>query len=184
MAGHVLRYDKMPIPAIDGHTCYLEAGGLRIGIEYRVLDDIVTARARLHLEQASGSDTGQLTELDDRGVSLHVYTACDEGWRENLRFDCFEEDPHYHYVSWSERRNEVLYVDPVADGDPLAWALDRIRQRLPAMLRRAEPGAEIGIDWVAVDALMPRVAATAYEMRFNAPDEAVRVVAHGAHHGD
>ena len=24
--------------------------------------------------------------------------------RELLRFDCFQEDPHYHYVSWRERR--------------------------------------------------------------------------------
>lgn len=178
MADHIIRYDKMPIPAIDNHTRYFEAGGLRVGIEYRVLDDIVTARARQHLEQASGSETGKLTELDDRGVSLHVYTQGPEGWRENLRFDCFEEDPHYHYVSWSERRNEVLYIDPVADGDPLAWALDRLRQRLLPMLRRAEPGAEKDIDCVAVDALMPRLAATAYELRFNAHDDAVRAAAH------
>ena len=28
-------------------------------------------------------------------------------------------------------------VDPIADGDPLAWALERIRTRLPQMLARA-----------------------------------------------
>ena len=33
--------------------------------------------------------------------------------------------------------NEMLHLDPVADGDPLAWALERIRTRLPQMLARA-----------------------------------------------
>ena len=31
----------------------------------------------------------------------------------------------------------MIHLDPVADGDPLAWALERLRTRLPQMLERA-----------------------------------------------
>src|SRR5262249_47081166 len=76
-----------------------------------------------------------------------------------LRFDCFQEDPHYHYVSWSARSNEMLHMDPVADGDPLAWALERLRTRLPQMLERAGAAeAAARVDLRRVDALPPRVA--------------------------
>jgi hypothetical protein len=173
MADHVTRYNKMPIPAIDAHTRHFEAGALRIGVEYRVLDEQLTAVIRPVLEDATGGETGKLTENDDRGVSLHVYVLGNDGWREHLRFDCFEEEPHYHYVSWAEKRNEVYHLDAVADGDALAWALDRIAARLPYMLRHAEPGSEALVNAVDLETLMPRVVAAAYAARFDVnPDTA------------
>jgi len=179
MAASITRYDKMPIPAIDAHTRYFESGRLRIGVEYRVLDDAVAAAARLHLEAATGVETGKLTEIDDRGVSLHVYVQGDGGWCEHLRFDCFEEEPHYHYVSWAARSNEVLHVDPFAVGDPLGWALECLRTRLPQMLRRAEPGREALVSAPDVDTIMPRVAAAAYAARFDIEPQSIEAAAHG-----
>jgi len=83
-----------------------------------------------------------------------------------LRFDCFVEDPHYHYVSWRERANEVLHIDPVADGDPLAWALERLRTRLPQMLARAgAPELSAALDRRALEAALPRVADAAQRAR-------------------
>lgn len=167
MADHITRYDKMPIPPIDAHTEFFDAGVIRIGVEYRVLTDDVVAATRDDLEAAAGQDTGQLENLDDSGVSLHVYGRLNGEEKEYLRFDCFREDPHYHYVAWSKKSNEVLHIDPVMEGDPLTWALERIRSRLPQMLRRAD-AAEIAsrVDPGRIDAIMPRVTEAAFRARY------------------
>ncbi len=177
MAGHILRYDKMPIPPIEKHTTYVDAGNVRIGVEYRVLTDDLVAAIRPTLQGAGGEDEGQLVELDDAGVSLHVFAGPQGDQKEYLRFDCFREDPHYHYVGWSSSSNEVLHMDPVADGDPLAWSLDRISSRLPQMLARA--GADDvarEVDMNLVDRAMPQVKEMAYnarhQARANTPDSA------------
>lgn len=129
---HVTRYDLMPIAPIEAHTSWFDAGRVRIGVEYRLLNQAIAAASTV--DAAGGGDSAGAIQ-DDRGVSLHV-CGMDEGGEpyEYLRFDCFDEDPHYHYISWREKRNEMVHVDPVADGDPLAWALERIRTRLPQML--------------------------------------------------
>jgi hypothetical protein len=173
---HVTRYDVMPIPPVEAHTEYIPAGTLRIGVEYRLLDDaIVSAHMRA---QTEGAGYGDATGIDDRGVSLHVFAEQDGEWRELLRFDCFVEDPHYHYLSWRERANEMIQLDPVADGDPLAWALERIHSRLPQMLERAG-AADVArrIDFAALEAALPRVTEAAFRARYQHDDAAVRAAA-------
>ena len=167
MGDHITRYDKMPIPPIAAHTDYFEAGAIRIGVEYRVLTDELVASIRATLQTASGPDSGQLENLDDCGVSLHVFGRDGENFLEYLRFDCFREEPHYHYVSWAQKTNEVLHIDPVADGDPLAWALERIRTRLPQMLHRA--GASelaLQVDPMQLNEMLPRLTEAAYRARY------------------
>ena len=172
MDSHITRYDRMPIPPNDAHTAYFEAGSVRIGVEFRILTDDVVAAIRPSLETAGGSEEGQLTELDDAGVSLHVFAGPAGSQKEYLRFDCFREDPHYHYVGWERKSNEVLHIDPVADGDPLAWALDRIATRLPQMLERAGvPDLGRAVDPRAVEAALPRVKEKAYWARYHAIEE-------------
>lgn len=167
MADHITRYDKMPIPPIDAHTEYFNAGAIRIGVEYRVLTDDVVAAIRETLEGAAGTETGKLTDVDDCGVSLHVFGRGADGEREYLRFDCFREDPHYHYVGWARQSNEVLHIDPVADGDPLTWALERIRTRLaPMLLRAGATEVAARVDPVAVDAVLPAVSEAAFRARY------------------
>jgi len=167
MGDHITRYDKMPIPPIAAHTDYFEAGAVRIGVEYRVLTPELVASIRATLETASGADTGRLENLDDSGVSLHVFGRHGGEYLEYLRFDCFREEPHYHYVCWAQKSNEVLHIDPVADGDPLAWALERIRTRLPQMLARAG-ATEVArqIDPLVLEAVLPRIAQAAYRARY------------------
>jgi hypothetical protein len=158
----------MPIPPMEQFTEYFEAGNVRIGVEYRILTDELVAEIRKTLQGATGSDVGQLENLDDSGVSLHVFAGPPGKQLEYLRFDCFNEDPHYHYVSWSSSANEVFHMDPVADGDPLAWALERISTRLPHMLVRAgAPDVAAAVDMNLVDQIMPRVKEKAYRARFN-----------------
>jgi hypothetical protein len=166
---HITRYDVMPIPPIDAHTEWFRIGALTIGVEYRLVTEAIAAARQV--EAATGSDGLEAAVLDDRGVSLHVVGEVDGVAREVLRFDCFVEDPHYHYVSWREKSNEVLHLDPVAEGDPLAWALERLRTRLPAMLARAgAPELGAAIDAAAVDAALPRIAEAASRLRRGAGD--------------
>ena len=178
MTGHITRYDQMPIPPVDAHTEYFDAGVVSFGVEYRLLDDAIAAASAI--ETASGADTAG-GGFDDRGVSLHVFAEVGGRRREVLRFDCFEEDPHYHYVCWETRSNEMLHIDPVADGDPLAWALERIRTRLPQMLERAGAGdAAARVDLRRVDGLLPRVAEAAFRARYHHDEAAILRGALGA----
>ena len=164
----------MPIPPIEAHTSYFQAGPVRLGVEYRRLNDAVAAAAEL--EAANGQSRGQTTELDDRGVSIHVFGRQDGEEREFLRFDCFEEDPHYHYISWRERSNEMLHMDPAATGDPVSFALECIERRLPALLRRAS-AAEVAaeVDMAALARILPEVKEEAMRLRRAEGAEEARV---------
>jgi hypothetical protein len=173
---HITRYDLMPIPPIDAHTAWFDAGAVRIGVEYRLLSEAIAAASTI--ERASGRDSAGTVE-NDRGVALHVCGVDREGETlEYLRFDCFDEDPHYHYVSWRDKSNEMLHIDPIADGDPLDWALERLRTRLAAMLRRAGAEEVAGrIDPEALETILPRVSAAAWRARFEHDDATVEAAA-------
>jgi hypothetical protein len=167
MSDPVTRYDRMPIPPVEERTEWFEAGPIAIGVEYRLLDDAIAAAAeKQEASGSAGSADAAATGLDDRGVSLHVCDAREGARGERLRFDCFQEDPHYHYVCWQERFNHMLHLDPVAEGDPLAWALERIRTRLPQMLERAgAPDLAARVDARALERVLPRVAEAALRAR-------------------
>ena len=60
----------------------------------------------------------------DEGVTIHVFDAGDG--HEYLRFDVFDDEPHYHYVHRTVDDtvvNNVVDFDTVAHGDMLAWTL-------------------------------------------------------------
>jgi hypothetical protein len=67
----------------------------------------------------------------------------DDGY-EYVRFDVFEDEPHYHYIhptpSGAEIGNNVIDFDTAAQGEMLPWAIECLRTRLPAMLTEAEGG--------------------------------------------
>jgi hypothetical protein len=54
-----------------------------------------------------------------------------------LRFDWFEGHSHYHYLNPSDQTNTLWGYDREANGDIAPWAVRNIRERLPAMLRKA-----------------------------------------------
>ena len=165
MADPATRYSLMPIPPIAEHTRLFEVGAVTIGVEYRLLNNEIVERNQ-ERQNKKLPDRG---EIDDRGVSLHVYANQAGGEREErLRFDCFDEGPHYHYVNWAEGANDIVKLDTIADGDSLAWSLERIRTRLPQMLARA--GADdvaAKVDPNAIEAIMPQVSEAAYRARFD-----------------
>ena len=71
----------------------------------------------------------------DQGVGIHAWAEVDGKEVEVLRFDCFDQEPHYHYGP--ENRDERLVLDKTTEGDSLEWALAQLRERLPDMVRRA-----------------------------------------------
>ena len=172
MAHPATRYTLMPIPPVEAHTHYFQAGPITLGVEYRLLNDEIVNQ---HMaDQQQQIDIGD--NINDRGVSLHVFGTNDDGVRlEHLRFDCFDQDPHYHYVNWQARTNDIVHFDAVADGDPLAWALDRISTRLAQMLERAGAG-EVAqrVDPCAIESILPRVSEAAYRARYHHDDGATR----------
>ena len=171
----VTKYDIMPIPPVEAHSTRFRAGPIEIWVEYRLLDDAIAAA-----HTVTQSYDGTIETIEDRGVSLHVFGEPRPGEApiEYLRFDCFDEDPHYHYVSYERGTNEMVHIEPAAMGDPLEWALGRIRTRLLQMLVRA--GGEslaARVDVAAVEAVLPRVAECAYHARFSHDDSQIHAAA-------
>jgi hypothetical protein len=136
-------YNMPPQPADEASTTYLDGGSVSIGVEYRVVDPDA-------LRETYKNDPAQLAELEARspeggffaeGLSLHVVSTLDG--HEYLRFDLFDDPPHYHYnhpvTADGTYRNHVVDYDTVANGPMLDWALQAMRTRLPEML--AEAGA-------------------------------------------
>ncbi len=132
-------YNIPPQPPVAENTSYLRAGAVTFGVEYRELDPA-------SLEATYQGNAAQLAELrerspeggfSDEGVSIHV-CATDDG-REYVRFDVFDDEPHYHYVhhDGEDIVNNVIDFDRAAHGEMLPWAIDRLRTRLAAMLREA-----------------------------------------------
>ena len=183
MNEHITRYDRMPIPPVDAQTTWIDAGAVKIGVEYRLLTDAIAAANEVIAARGATIEAASVSSpvpLDDRGVSLHVFSA-GSAPQEFLRFDCFDEDPHYHYISWNAMSNEMLHLDPIADGDPLAWALERIRTRLPQRLARA--GAADGaarVDPAAIERALPRIAEAAYRARYQSDADSVMRTALGS----
>ncbi|MCP4904322.1 MAG: hypothetical protein GY910_05010 [bacterium] len=167
----VTRYDIMPIPPIDAHCQRFEVAPISIWVEYRLLDEAIGAA-----HQASQNYEGRIGPINDRGVALHVFgePALGEPEAEFLRFDCFEEGPHYHYVSYAEQMNDMVHLDPHAHGDPLRWALECIRTRLPQMLERAG-AAELAtrIDQGSIEQILPLVTEAAFRVRFQHDDASI-----------
>ena len=88
--------------------------------------------------------------MDDQGLNIQVMADVDGREVELLRFDCFDQNPHYHYGP--EKKNERLFLDKTTAGNPIGWTLRQLRTRLPEMLRRA------GYDAVADEIGKPKQA--------------------------
>lgn len=168
----VTKYDIMPIPPVEAQSECFEVGPISIWVEYRLLDDAIAAAHTVN--EGYDEDMGPIS---DRGVSLHVFGEPAPGQPkiEYLRFDCFDEDPHYHYVSYAKQTNEMVHLDPHALGDPLEWALDCIRARLPQMLERAGAATlATRVEPRRIEEVLPMVTGAAYRARFQHDDAAIR----------
>lgn len=115
----------MLIPIMEEETTWFSAGPVRIGVESR----------------AFGTPDGRVLE---RGPSVHVLDATtNEEW---LRFDCFDNEPHYHYILQAFQHNIVWGYDPAANGPMFDWTIQALEEQLSGMLRKA--GADVLADKV------------------------------------
>jgi len=128
-------YTVPPIPPDPAHTTWVDAGAIRIGVEYRLLDE---AGLEANYEGEQMDEIQQALDgaaVQDNGVSLHVVGIEDD--HEYLRFDLFEQEPHYHYIDKAGESQTIIDFDRVAHGPMLPWALAQIRDRLVPMLEHA-----------------------------------------------
>ncbi len=129
---------SFPVPHEPAATTFVEAGPITFGIEPRVFDPVAEA-AKLTAEEiaAAGPDALFHSDQIDGGVCVHVFGT--DGLAEYLRFDCFDDEPHYHYIV-PGRGNMLVHFDRVANGPMLDWTLRTLRERLPELLTQL--GAE------------------------------------------
>ena len=103
--------------------------------------------------------------MDDQGLCVQVISEIDGEDVEILRFDCFDQAPHYHYGP--KNKNERLFMDKTTTGNPLGWTLDQLRTRLPEMVERAgydDLAGQIRSNPSAVTDKLEEVECTAREM--------------------
>jgi hypothetical protein len=164
------RYPILPIPHIPEQTEMIPAGVLTIGVGYRVLDETI-AKAyldRVGYQRVDGDGHERRYEGADGGVCIHVFgpppgrepddTSGDGELVEYVRFDCFDDEPHYHYVYNAERAQDRVFLDPTLEGDPMEWALERLRTRLPDVLRKVgAPELAARVDPATMTAVIPAV---------------------------
>jgi hypothetical protein len=162
-------YSIPPQPPVDANNHKLAAGALTFGVEYRDLDPE-------SLRATYAGNEAQLAELEarspeggffDTGVSIHV-CGTDDGY-EYVRFDVFDDEPHYHYVHRHDDgtiENQVIDFDPTANGDMLPWAIRCLRDRLPEMLAAAGGARLIAeLDMDVIGPALDAVAAMADDAR-------------------
>ena len=129
-------------------TDIFEAGNIRFGLELRDL--------------ANG----------DGGLAIHVLSdlvgTTGDAYAEEteiLAFDCFREEPHYHYGP--RNKNHRIYWDKTVILDPLEWTLDVLKAgKLKPMIDAAGyPGVAADLDEGLVASLLPALETRAREMQ-------------------
>jgi hypothetical protein len=154
------RYEVLPIPARLTHTQLIEAGPIQVGVEYRLLNEHLIAEEYGDDARAQfGNDVPAelATQINEDGVSIHVFDASKS--REPLRFDCFDDYPHYHYIDSDLGHQTVHDYDAVAHGPMHEWVIDCLARRLPEMLIQAGEEKLAGaIDPAAIERALPDVA--------------------------
>ncbi len=73
--------------------------------------------------------------MPDQGLCVQVFGEVDGQDVEILRFDCFDQMPHYHYGP--ANHNIRLNMDKTTVGNPFGWTMGHLRTKLPEMIRRS-----------------------------------------------
>ena len=73
--------------------------------------------------------------MPDQGLCVQVFGEVGGEDVEILRFDCFDQMPHYHYGP--ANHNIRLNMDKTTVGNPFGWTVNHLRTKLPEMIRRS-----------------------------------------------
>ena len=68
----------------------------------------------------------------DRGLSIKVRGPVADKSQELLRFDCFEESPHFHVEVYG--KNEITAIEA---NDAVEWSLDKLDNEFEQLLNAA-----------------------------------------------
>jgi hypothetical protein len=120
------RYEQLPIPMVAEQCVSVDAGAVQLVVESRQLTNEI-------LDDTYHGAVKPEIRFDDFGATLHVCGTTDG--LEYLRFDCFENEPHYHYIEPAAGANVVVRIDELAVGDPIEFSLACVEHHLPDMLR-------------------------------------------------
>ncbi len=153
------RFAQLPIPMVPEHCVTVDAGAVQLLVESRRLTNAIIA-------DRFGGDVDPGIEFDDQGASLHVCGTGDG--LEHLRFDCFEKEPHYHYIDNLAGANTVVRIDELAVGDPVEFTLRCVGAHLSEMLRHSAPAGladEVAADAGRVADAIPEIRALMQEAR-------------------
>ncbi len=109
----------------------MEASGLRFAVDYR-------------------------TTKTDRGPSLQILGDVDGQPVQLLRFDCFEQEPHFHYDP--QGKNNRIFLNTPRVADSIAWSMDYLRGHMSSLVRIAGYARLADrLDDSALDAALPGV---------------------------
>ena len=132
----------------------IEAGAVTFALHHRYLDG-----GAPHEQGAGGGGGGNATQ----GMCIQVIGNAGGKETELLRFDCFDDDAHYHYGP--EKHRGRIFLDPTVAGNPIGWTVKQLRIKLPAMVTKAGyPEIAEQIDPATIAAKVAEVEATAREM--------------------
>lgn len=128
-------------------TDVFDAGVIKFGLEMRLLPSGDGGLA-IHVLSDLAGNTGR------------VFTE----ETELLAFDCFWDDPHYHYGP--RNKNHRIYWDKTLVPHPLEWCLEQFKtKKLRAMLERAGyPGVAADLDEDLVASVVEKVEVRARDM--------------------
>jgi hypothetical protein len=119
---------------------------------------------------------GNIHDHADQGVSIAV--MADVAGKETtlLRFNCFDQEKSYIYGPENSNLDglpatpdgamgQLYRMDPIADGNPIGWAVKTLQTKLPKMLERAGyPRLAAATDLAEVGQVLPQVEACAREL--------------------
>src|SRR3989442_1719652 len=74
----------------------------------------------------------------DRGPSLRIYGDVEGKPVQLLRFDCFENEPHFHYDPTG--KNNRIFMNTTRVSDPISWSMDYLRGNFASQIRIAGYG--------------------------------------------
>ena len=69
---------------------------------------------------------------DDQGLSIRVSGPVADEERELLRFDCFDNSPHYHVEVYG--KNEITAIE---DNDATEWSLRKLIEQFEGLVNAA-----------------------------------------------
>ena len=173
MSNHITRYDQMPIPPVEAQTTWFDAGAVRIGVEYRLLNDAIAA----HAATAAATRNGFLGRHEPRRPRRLAARVRQRRRRRRSRV------PALRLL----RRGSALPLRVVARDEQRDDPHRSDRGRRPARLgARADPHAppadarargrpELAarVDARELERALPRVAEAAYRARYHSDPAAV-----------